>query len=401
MLDQKLTTYMFFLLLTFEGRLFAQAEGRMLLDFDDRNAGREWITVNDNVMGGRSSGGPKFDGKSLIFSGTTVTDGGGFSSIRTNQRDWDLGEAEGILIRYRADGRTYQADILPRKMGRGMSIAYRAKFKTERSDEWTTVRLPFSAFKPTFFGEVIRGRNAKPLDRAQIGTIGFIIYDKLAGDFRLEVDWIKAYGPGGAANEAESTGPVVESPEAYRVMGYLAGRFGCRAPSSGSGEGKSNGWVMASTGMLTTLGSKPGMRGGLDIQRDPTLKVVSYGLSELAGCGYAMIFAPDVAEKERKRLQEALRGAGKSVDILKLVRDGQAESNLARAVVLARWTEVDRKRPHLVVDVVRQIERGEVSSLDALRRYVKNKSGVDLTAKIGTKSALELLETWSRGSAAR
>ena len=42
-----------------------------------------WYVQNDNVMGGRSEGGFDISSGQLIFSGNTNTNGGGFSSIRT------------------------------------------------------------------------------------------------------------------------------------------------------------------------------------------------------------------------------------------------------------------------------------------------------------------------------
>ena len=55
----------------------------LIFDFSEDDIHEKWIVVNDNVMGGRSKGGFAFIKNKLVFSGSTNTNGGGFSSIRT------------------------------------------------------------------------------------------------------------------------------------------------------------------------------------------------------------------------------------------------------------------------------------------------------------------------------
>ena len=83
----------------------------VLADFNGEKVAEEWKTVNDNVMGGRSKGGPSFNDGILTFSGATNTNGGGFSSIRTQPGKFDLSGKDGLLIRARGDGRTYKAEL--------------------------------------------------------------------------------------------------------------------------------------------------------------------------------------------------------------------------------------------------------------------------------------------------
>ena len=68
----------------------AKPEAQMIFDFTGDKLQEQWVTVNDNVMGGRSKGGFSLKKGKLIFSGATNTNGGGFSSIRTKQADLDL-----------------------------------------------------------------------------------------------------------------------------------------------------------------------------------------------------------------------------------------------------------------------------------------------------------------------
>ena len=158
-------------------------------DFESENAASQWMTVNDNVMGGRSKGGFVVKEGVLIFSGSTNTDGGGFSSIRTRSGKLGFEGKEGVIIRFKGDGRTYKFDV---RMG-NRSVAHRADFKTKKdSDDWQTVKIPFASLEPTWRGR----RLPKLLNRlkdSEIVSLGFMIYDKKDGPFNLKVDWIKTY----------------------------------------------------------------------------------------------------------------------------------------------------------------------------------------------------------------
>ena len=58
---------------------------KLLMDFSDASVTRQWLSVNDNVMGGVSDGSFRFtDDKTLEFSGNlSLENRGGFASIRT------------------------------------------------------------------------------------------------------------------------------------------------------------------------------------------------------------------------------------------------------------------------------------------------------------------------------
>ncbi|NNJ27787.1 hypothetical protein LzC2_38960 [Planctomycetes bacterium LzC2] len=171
----------------------AEVELTEVVDFTREQEAERWITVNDNVMGGRSRGGPSFKDDTLIFSGATNTNGGGFSSIRTKPQEWPLDGAEGLRMRVRGDGRTYQADASTGVKASNFRVAYRADFQTVK-DEWVEVDVPFSKFRPTVMGQSVAGR-VPELAAKDVRTLGFMIYDGQDGPFKLEVDWIKAYSP--------------------------------------------------------------------------------------------------------------------------------------------------------------------------------------------------------------
>lgn len=163
----------------------------VLQNFDDAEKAREeWMTVNDNVMGGRSKGGPQFDKGLLVFSGSTNTNGGGFSSIRTKPAPVDLSRFAGLLIRLKGDGRSYTSSLRTNVGNGAWKTPFRATFEAP-ADEWKVVFIPFDDYRPTRRGEPIK-EGGPALDVGKFESLGFHIYDKKDGPFRLEVDWIKA-----------------------------------------------------------------------------------------------------------------------------------------------------------------------------------------------------------------
>ena len=163
---------------------------KLLLNFRDINDSGWWMVVNDGVMGGvsRSTVNLHNDGY-LIFAGNVSTDyGGGFASIRTDYKNWGIGKHEGLILRVKGDGKTYQFRC---RLGNNMNqIAYRHYFQTN-NDEWQEIILPFKEFLPTYRGRVLN--NFAVLDPNQIKHLGVMISDKQVGDFKLEIDWIGVY----------------------------------------------------------------------------------------------------------------------------------------------------------------------------------------------------------------
>jgi hypothetical protein len=144
---------------------------------------------NDNVMGGRSQGGFEQTPGELIFAGSTNTNGGGFSSIRTQPFELDLSSHDGIRLRVKGDGRRYTWQLQTNARYRGGQVSYWAEFDT-RADEWSTVDIPFASFYPQFRGFKLDGPE---LDPGQITELGLYIYDNQDGPFELRLASVQAY----------------------------------------------------------------------------------------------------------------------------------------------------------------------------------------------------------------
>lgn len=162
---------------------------RVLTDFAADSPDLGWYVQNDNVMGGRSEGGFRTEPGTLIFAGSTNTDGGGFSSIRTRPFELDLSKYQGIQLHVKGDGRRYTWQLQTTALYRGYPVSYWAEFDT-REGEWSTVNIPFARFYPQFRGFRLNGPE---LDPGEITEFGLYIYDNKDGPFELRLDSVKAY----------------------------------------------------------------------------------------------------------------------------------------------------------------------------------------------------------------
>lgn len=159
-----------------------------LLDFTGADAAKEWQAVNDGVMGGVSEGKFKItDKKTLEFFGTlSLENNGGFASVRTKAKKLGLEKGDTLVARVRGDGREYSMNLhVPKPLA---AFSYRATLQTKK-DEWIEVTLPLDKFVATSFGRVVK--DAGPVDPQEINGLGFLLGDKKAGPFKMEVESIK------------------------------------------------------------------------------------------------------------------------------------------------------------------------------------------------------------------
>jgi len=181
--------------LTINGEPREQEAHKVLFDFNTPNDAQKWVSVNDGVMGGRSEGTSRVNrnGSLEFYGNLSLENRGGFASVRSRPGKLHLSKTDALVIRFRGDGRTYYCNLyVPTDR---IAFSYRAQFETEAGG-WQEVRLPLKAFRATWFGRTLS--EAPIIDAKNIRSFGFLIADKKAGPFKLEVDWI------GAASEAAS-----------------------------------------------------------------------------------------------------------------------------------------------------------------------------------------------------
>ena len=102
------------------------------------------MAVNDDVMGGHSSGSAVVEGGQLHFSGVmSLENNGGFASVRTKAKKLGLAKGDVLVARVRGDGREYSMNLhVPKPL---VAFSYRATVKTKK-DEWIEVKLPLDKF---------------------------------------------------------------------------------------------------------------------------------------------------------------------------------------------------------------------------------------------------------------
>ena len=166
------------------------ATNKTLFDFQAATNSPAWEVVNDDVMGGVSTS--QFQvltNGCAVFSGTVrLENNGGFASVRSQPVRADLTGCDSFLLRVRGDGRRYKFSV---RTEAGLDTPlYQLAFTTKRG-EWEEHRLPFKDFVPTFRGRILT--DVPSLDPAKITSVGFLIADKQAGTFRLEIRVIRAW----------------------------------------------------------------------------------------------------------------------------------------------------------------------------------------------------------------
>lgn len=172
------------LLLIESTNIMADEKSRSLLNFENANAAKAWVSVNDNVMGGISDGKFKItQDKTLFFYGSlSLANNGGFASVRCLPTQLALKKNDSICFQAKGDGREYTINLYTNK--RLTAFSYKQSFKTKK-EEWINLTFPLDKFIATSFGRTIP--NAAPIDPNEINSIGFMIGDKNIEPFQLEL----------------------------------------------------------------------------------------------------------------------------------------------------------------------------------------------------------------------
>ena len=162
--------------------------GKNLFDFHTLTNIAVWQVVNDDVMGGVSASSFGQTNGVAIFQGeVSMENNGGFASVRSLPARHDIAGCDAFVLRVRGDGRRYK--FTARTDPSFDSAIYQAGFTTKQG-EWEEHRLPLKQFVATFRGRVLS--TEPPLEASKVTSVGFLISDKQAGPFKLEVAWIKA-----------------------------------------------------------------------------------------------------------------------------------------------------------------------------------------------------------------
>lgn len=151
-------------------------------NFVEQQSAALWHITNDGVMGGKSQGQFLVEQGKAVFNGNISLDNnGGFSSVfRTI--DSQAKGLETVTIDVQGDGLTYQLRLAVNLDG--YRLSYKHEFKTVEGQR-DTLTFTLADFQASFRGRHID--NAPTLKSEDIREVGFLVTNKLAGEFSLSI----------------------------------------------------------------------------------------------------------------------------------------------------------------------------------------------------------------------
>ncbi|MBU1014100.1 MAG: CIA30 family protein [Bacteroidetes bacterium] len=158
------------------------------IDFGKNLDGKNWVVVNDGVMGGKSESTVQLLSNSILFKGNiSLRNNGGFASLRNEGDKLDITQYKTVTIKFKTNTN--------RKFSFRLSNSdwfYKPFFKHEfgsSTPDWETATLPLTDFKEfTIEGET--GNKLTSVNMKKEMRIGIILYDKQEGSFEIEIDYI-------------------------------------------------------------------------------------------------------------------------------------------------------------------------------------------------------------------
>ncbi len=161
--------------------------------FASSNEFKDWITINDTIMGGSSKATCKSQSLGLYFEGDLIEENGGFVSCRSPllENPLDLSSFSGIQIEVDGQGRTLKfavacGDPLT-KFSQSFSggVKWVAEVCTKDSGT-TSVRIPFEQFESSIRAKPI----ALPLKFSSNSIVQFqLLYSKFGIAGKLNSDF--------------------------------------------------------------------------------------------------------------------------------------------------------------------------------------------------------------------
>lgn len=175
----------------------AGAERVLLLDFQHPQTVEGWQPVDDRVMGGVSSSAFTLHPEGFaVFAGVVSLDnGGGFASVRHPHLLLGDLTTEAYRFRVRGDGKRYKLNL--RTDAEFDGVNHQAIFQPP-AERWVDIVLPLSMFSPRLRGRAVPG--APSLAPGRVQQVGWMVGDRQAGDFRLEIQSIQCLGRQAAAS---------------------------------------------------------------------------------------------------------------------------------------------------------------------------------------------------------
>ena len=160
-------------------------EKQIVFDFNKTSNIKNWIVVDDAVMGGKSVGSFELsnEGNGVFKGNVSLENNGGFSSVKYKFSKLYIENATVMILRIKGDGKNYQFRL---KTNLGDKHAYISKFST--SGEWQEIQIPLQNMYPSFRGKKLDIPN---FFEDSIDEIAFLIANKCDENFELTIDTIE------------------------------------------------------------------------------------------------------------------------------------------------------------------------------------------------------------------
>lgn len=160
----------------------------LVFEFGEDSNTMDWYIVNDGVMGGLSQSKVEYTAESLKFSGrVSLENNGGFASIRSPFRAFDLSQFETVKIKYRSTNQDLGFVFAPYRRW------YYPNYKiilTQTDDNWKIAEFNLKDFKEYKIGKLTGNTISEDLLQ-NIIRLGLITQTKSAGPFTFEIEYIK------------------------------------------------------------------------------------------------------------------------------------------------------------------------------------------------------------------
>ena len=164
--------------------MIALFPSKVIFNFNKSSDIKDWIVVDDVVMGGISSSTFNLNAEGFgVFKGRiSLENNGGFSSVRYRFDRKLVTTYTKISLKIRGDGKDYQFRVKPDVRN---DHSYIASFKT--SGEWQEIEISLKDMYPSFRGRKLDKPN---FESDYIEEITFLIGNKKEEQFKLEIDKI-------------------------------------------------------------------------------------------------------------------------------------------------------------------------------------------------------------------
>ena len=165
--------------------LLSASSSQVIFEFNKKSEIKNWVIVDDVVMGGRSSGSFKLNSDGLgVFEGTVSTENyGGFSSLRYRFKRTSTKDYSKIIMKLKGDGKKFQFRI---KANSSDYYSYSIPFVT--TGKWQEIEIYLKDLVPTFRGRTVDKPN---FDNDSFEELTFLFGNKKNEKFKLLLDKIE------------------------------------------------------------------------------------------------------------------------------------------------------------------------------------------------------------------